>query len=347
MIDDIDNATPIPTAKGQMTIDFNRCTRRTWIERLIIPVFSRKDKHGTQVTVMPGRAGKLLLVLETIARDGGPCFVKLETLAKRMKSKVESDGTVNTRTATRAIKDAEELGLITVERSFYKHHASRYEIVWEKVKELILAHPETASLIDMGERAREQGRIKKPTEATPDKGKVTHDNLSFTHDNLSFTHDSLSSTPDKLSQQNESHTTTRVRALLNHELNHERQPEIKPCSAEPDFLVLPSEPSTDSRPSGGWGRPLTLDDFQNRDRVQAMFEHAVKFKFVTLSDRIRFFTLAKYVGRMAKERNGVQKPGAYFTAQLRARNWLGDDSDKRAALNAISMIDMSLERKRT
>lgn len=90
---------------------------------------------------------------------------------------------------------------------------------------------------------------------------------------------------------------------------------------------------------GGWGRKLTVNDFRDREAVQRLFEIALERKFVDLFDRARFFTLAKYVSRMAGQKNGVQKPGAYFTAQLRDRNWLGDDSDKRAALNAISLID--------
>lgn len=345
-IEALDTGTPVQPAKGQLAIDFDRSTRMTCVERLIIPPFVRIAKDGTRSEVLPGRASMLLIVLERLARDGGPCFVKLETLAKRMKSKVSPDGTVNTRTATRAIKDAEELGLIKVERSFYKHAASRYEIVWEKVKELILAHPDTASLIDMGERAREQGRIKKSTEATPDKREVTPDRVSFTHDNLSFTHDRVSVTHDRLSRENGGHTSTRTRAVLNHELNHERKPEIKPCSTSAELSTvvdveeLPSEtPSEPDRPTGGWGRQLGLNDFLNRDVVQALFEHAVKFKFVDRSDRVRFFTLAKYVGRMSRTAGGVQKPGAYFTAQLRARNWLGDHSDTKAAINAISIID--------
>jgi hypothetical protein len=167
-----------------------------------------------------------------------------------------------------------------------------------------------------------------------DDAEVTPDNLSLTPDNLAITPDNLSDTPDNLSTKSDADTTYRARAVLNHEFNHVRKKEIKPCSS--------SDGLSEER-SHGWPFPIELHHLQNRDAIQRLFEHAVRFTFITRDLRVRFFAEAKFTTRTYFERlktkDPILDPGAFFSASVRDRRWHAEACDTKAALNAITLLD--------
>lgn len=294
--------------EGQLQIDWHRGTRKALITNLIIPGLTVRQSK---------RIIDLLKAVETFARDGLYRYLKAATVAKEMKC--------SERTVFRAIEDCVELGLLKFEASRDSRLASKYEIDWGTIKQMIVDNPKTIGLLV----PHEEVTTKRET------AEVTHDTVSGTYDTVSDTHDTVSATYDTVSEKSDDCTTYRVRAVLNHDLNHVREPEIEPCSSS----VLETIVFTPESNTGGWGRKLHLHDFQNRDSVQRLWEHAVKFKFVLDSPslRLRFFTLAKYVSRMTVAKR-IRDPGAYFTAQVVERNWLGDHEDTRAAISAITAL---------
>ena len=125
----------------QLEIDFTRCVRVTWVEKVILPAYEREFPDGTVQKARTAPIKTLLRVLESHARDGGTCRLKRSTIATEMG--------VSERTASRVIGDAEQLGVVLVlKRSLTKLAASEYAINWTTLKEWLLERPETARLVD-------------------------------------------------------------------------------------------------------------------------------------------------------------------------------------------------------
>lgn len=295
--------------EGQLQIDWHRGTRKALITNLIIPGLTVRQSK---------RIIDLLKAVETFARDGLYRYLKAATVAKEMKC--------SERTVLRAIEDCVELGLLKYEASRDSKLASKYEIDWGTIKQMIVDDPKTIGILVPHEEVSAKREDKE----------TTCDTVSGTYDTVSNTCDTVSATYDTVSEKSEDCTSYRVRAVLNHDLNHVREPKIEPCSSS----VLETSEFVPETASGGWGRRLYLHDFQNRESVQRLWEHALKFKFVAEDVRVRFFTLAKYVSRMTVAKK-IRDPGAYFTAQLIDRKWLGDHEDTRAAISAITALGSS------
>ncbi len=290
----------------------------------------------------------LLRVIEGHARDGDSCHLKADTVAKEMGCSV--------RTVYRAVTSCVEGGFLRFEGNRYKNDASEYGINWASVGRSLLSNPETAAVVEPTEAellatalvVRADNLSDVEGRFTPDKlsrvepftddnlsgveAQVTPDNLSVTCANLSRTPDNLSTTPDTVSGVHTLYTRGPARTRsLNHDLNQR----IKPCSEAANEIAATNEQRT-----GGWSRPITVGDLQNRDSVQRLWLHALKFKFVSPDLRVKFFALAKYTARMARA-GEVQNAGAYFTAQVSGKNWLGDHQDVKAAVSAIALLDDS------
>lgn len=314
--------------KAQLKIDWNRGLRKALIANLILPGLTVRQSK---------RIIDFLKAVEEFARDGEARWLKASTVAKGMK--------VSERTVFRAIDDCVEWKLLRYEGCQDKLSASRYEIDWGTIKQMIVDNPKTIALLVPHEARKAAAPVVETNEPSVDKPvekqQFTPDTVSGSYDTKVFTPDTVSGSYDTVSAESEGDTTYRACAVLNHELNHVREPEIEPCSSS----VLDNIEFTAETQNGGWGRRLQLHDFQNRDAVERLWLHALKFRFVPdPSYRVRFFTLAKYVSRMTVEKK-VRNPGAYFTAQVIGRNWLGDAADTRAAINAITMLDGRYGRK--
>lgn len=373
-------------AKGQMEIDFTRGRRRKWVEELKLDSYEYVDLKGkTRKVCRTDNVIKLLDVLETHARDGGPCFLKLERLMHRLN--------LSETVVRKAIRDCVGKGLVEVDTSFDKNKASRYQIVWDEIGQAIMDHPKTLHLIPHpdGSAVRKQASQEPAVEvvtavnSTGVATEVTPVDSNFTPVDSTVTPVEMNVTPVESTVKNDDDTTYHARAFLNHELNHVRKPKEKPCSSSPvenaasveNSPPKPEPPQTgrqsterrdlpDDRrsierpakgltppapkvdqaepfvpvpetPNGGWTRPLLLSDFLSRETLCSLWLHALKFRFVDESMRFHFFTLAKYVQRMTIATQ-VRDPGAYFTAQVIARNWLGDHEDARNARNAIDCL---------
>lgn len=154
-------------SEKQLQFDEPRYKRQMWLERVRIPRFKRTDGSLARTATLKS----LLRVLESHIRSKEDCCLKIVTVAAGMG--------VSERTASRAIADAELCGLIAVERCLSKHGSTRYRIEWRAVAELILAHPETASLIEIATKVPTDV-VNSPTDETPsERGSTGRESAHF------------------------------------------------------------------------------------------------------------------------------------------------------------------------
>ena len=299
----------------QHNFDWNRARRQNWLDHLDIPRFDRVEAGGEIRLAHTTRMKHLLRVIESFARDGGSWTLHLETIAERMGCSVK--------TVSRIVTDCEVRGLMTVQRD--EGRASTYAILWAGVKEILLANPKTAGLVE--ERKRSKTDSQPVAKTTPDNVTDTPDNLSQTPDNLSGTPDNLSDTPDNLSTVFEGDTTSSRARGLKPCIQPCSQPSIKPCNVDSETIDFPGY--------HGWPFEVELKHLRDANQVQRLWEHALDCGYVQPDCRIRFFALAICVAEMVEVRNH----GGFFTKRVKQRKWLGSRIHIRRAIEAIERLD--------
>lgn len=310
---------------GHLEVRWTRGNRRTCIERLMLSPFEYVNSRGGTVRVTrTGTMKHLLLVLESVARDGGPCFMKLSTITDRMGR--------GHATVSRAIAACVGRGLLGVEVSHCGAESSRYQIVWDQVARVIKGHPQTADLIEV---IREESGGQSPQNEAGESpaGRVESPQIEVCQ-SPQFGVESPQNRVESPQIETELSQIEVTDTIYTHErpharsLNHVREPIIKPCGQT--TLVEQSK--------GGWPHAISVEHLQDRESVHRLWEHALRYRFLSKGDRVAFFALAKYTSRMFKA-GEIRDAGAYFTSQVKTQNWLGDHQDTKAAIAAITMID--------
>ncbi|MBS0202821.1 MAG: hypothetical protein JSS49_07985 [Planctomycetes bacterium] len=307
-------------AKGQREFDYERVDRRNMVKHLRIPPFNYVNSRGRRVFVQSTKAMRLLLIaIEDYCGqtpDKG-WWLYLEEIAKTMGQAENEKGEIETRTASRAVSACCGAGLLIVTRESKNTARSHYQIVWSRVGEVLHGNPETAkwALDDS-----------KSEVTTPhDKSKAPHDKLSWPHDKLSSPHDKLSCPPAE-------HTISSRARALHHECNQQ--------SNHHGGKPSPKRYAT----YAGWPFKIELPHLKNSESVLRLWKAALDRTDVDLcpGDRVKFFALARYVGRLAAL-GEIANPGGYFHAQLirddRRPNWLGEPMDYEAAAKAVAIVD--------
>lgn len=318
---------PVLPAKGQMQFDFARVDRRNMVKHLRIPPFNYVNSRGRRVFVQS--TGTMRLLLIAIEDHCGQTpdqgwWLYLEEIARTMCRPMNRKGELETRAVSRAVSACCGAGLLSVKREGKNTDRSHYQIVWSRIGEVLRGNPETAKWAPDDPHS----------EATMplSEAKQPHDNSMGPHDKLSSPHDKTSWPHDKLSSPPANHTVaSRARALhhdSNRESNHHGPTKQKRYATY-----------------AGWPFKIELPHLKNSESVERLWKAALERTDVDLDhalDRVRFFALARYVGRLGSL-GEIANPGGYFHAQLirpdRQPNWLGEPMDREAASKAIAIVD--------
>ena len=288
---------------NQREFDYEREDRRNLINHIQIPSFNYVNSRGRTVFVCQTSTMKdLLKVIED------HCGINPDNGWHFFLSELATEMSVDERTACRAIADCVGARLLSVRRSFYKHNRSHYQINWVAISEIIRGNPETAQWDPATPQSAEK--------STHDKPNLTHDKLSSTHDKLSFTHDKLSF------EQWINTTYSRGRGLT--------KDVTKKCYQT-------------RRNFAGWPFKIELQHLKYADAIQRLWVAAKSRSDVTLidDDRERFFSLAKYVARIAKA-GQVENPGGFFSSLIvrpGQPKWIAEPCDIEAARKAMAQLD--------
>jgi hypothetical protein len=285
----------------QQTFDWKRATRQEWLEKIDIPRFQRIEADGTARNARTGAMKQLLLRIETYTRDGGEWTLHESTIARALG--------VSRRTVIRIVADCEALGLLIVKRA--EGRASSYAIGWFAVKDILMSNPKTAAIVVMPTKTQTQ-----ESDAKPD-----------TCDNLTETCDNLTETCDNLARQERQHTSIRAGAVFNQCF---KPVESNPCAEPPQNFAY--------KGFAGWPFKIELPHLRNAESVQRLWEHAAGRGYVSDTDRVRFFALARHTA-MRAQRKELANPGGYFHDCIVKRKWKGASLDEQAAVRIVALID--------
>ena len=333
---------------NQQQIDFVRGRRRTCIERMVIPRFERADSKGNRRLVRTAKMKHLMRVVESYARDGGPCSLHVATIGRDMG--------VSEDTVSRAIADCEQIGLLTVERSFDARRASTFTIVWCEVIQLILNDPSTASLI-------EQPTKKMTCEKTADPPQLAADPPQLAADPPQLAADppQLAADPPQLAVvAGGALYSSRARILKPSSTTCETSNQTT-CSSsrenkgEEVLEVEDGETQNENQDDSDWDEECSRGEYcgwpfkikpKHLDRwtfVMRFWTHANLRGWVYPSERLKFFRLSVYALRGWRE-GTIKNLGAWFTSRVRECHrtgaWPGNADDERIAADAIRALTM-------
>ena len=348
-----------PDAK-QRSIFEPRNVLRTYLKRMVIPRFNYVNSRGRRVFVVGSlRMKSLLHVIESHCghrpgSDESWCFLKLQTIAQEMGSKPRDEETsiedVDTSTAKRAVAECERSGLLVVERSFYKHDATRYRINWDRVRQIIRDNPATADLLTDDDNQAEFGAANDDANSTGSPS-ASCNSPSATCDPPSATCTSPSATCHR---ENGEHTSSSRARGFNHGSNHVSNQTNNHGRNYPDPGASPRH--VDDFHFCGWPYEIKRIHLEDCFKVEALWLYALDKGFGGMGngDRINFFRLI-HVAHSPKTRN----PGGWLTATLlkiaerRARSgdtsagWPTDEASHRYAIRATSQVDIAREEMRS
>ena len=316
---------------NQQKLDFVRGKRRTWIERMIIPRFERVDSRGNRRLARTGKMKHLMRVIESHARDGGPCCLKEATICQAMGV---SDDTVS-----RAIADCEQIGLLHFERSFDPRRASTYTIVWFAVMELILGHPDTAGLIEQPTRGKSVETDEKTT-ADPPQLAADPPQLAVVAEGALYSSRARILKPSSTTCETSNQTTCSSSRENKGEEFSEGE-DGKTQNQNEDDSDWEDECSRGEY--CGWPFKIKPKHLDRWTFVMRFWTHANLRGWVYPSERLKFFRLAVYALRGWRE-GTIKNIGAWFTSRVRECHrtgaWPGNADDERIASDAIRTLTM-------
>ena len=325
----------------QTTIDWGnikRFMRQAWIAKLRIPE-TQYERNGRVQMCVPRRMKSLLTVLEAHARDKHSCHLKQPTIAIAMGAGV--------RTVARAIEDCQALELIMVESSFFAPAASKYIINWTKVAQLLLACPETAKDVPVQELESESNDDITSATVADVAGQSPLPPCQSPLPPCQSPLPPCQSTSATLSQNDEEHTSSRVRgeaslqASSKQDLNQSYDREALERAAE---KAKRSRNGRKDEGNGGWPYRITPQVFAFDFSIQSLWDFALDQPWgLGDQERIKFFTLCHCLARLAPKRKASGKPiknlTALFTYLVKGRRWQGTDGDVRRAVESIARLD--------
>lgn len=293
----------------QQSLFSERQTRRQWLEKVVIPRFTRED--GTTVR-NTSHVKSLLRAIESFMSQPTSWTIAIGDL-------IQQTGVRSDRSISRFIKDAVHLDLLSVGRT--PGGLNTYEINWTTIGEMILANPETAAVIDQSHRYSKRTYTPDKCAETPDKYDGTPDNCAPTPDK----YDTATATSTLSSR-------TRSKPCLNHGSTNDKPSWEKQENAT-------------TRKSGhsGWPFEIQIEHLKHLRTVQTLWIHAFHkgWKF-SHDHRIKFFLAARYVCVKHKS-EPLRNPGGYFTQILKTGietgKWPGSLDEQKLMEIALRSLD--------